>query len=72
MFAIRFGLLAAMLVLAACSASTEESLSIRADDERVRYTGRWNFNDIAEPWVGWQGSTVSVAFRGFSLLTSDP
>jgi lysophospholipase L1-like esterase len=67
MFVIRFGLLAAMIVLCGCSDSNEDSLSIRADNEHIRYTGRWNFDDAAEPWVSWQGSTVSVAFRASGI-----
>ncbi len=67
MFAFRFGLLAAMIVLAACSTKNEDSLSIAANNEHVRYTGRWNFDNVAEPWVGWQGSMVSVAFRGSGI-----
>ncbi len=56
-----------IILLAACSTGGESSLSIGADNERVRYTGRWNFDHAAEPWVGWQGSTVSVAFRGSGI-----
>ena len=67
MIAFRDGLLTAMIVLAACSTGNEDSLSIGADNEHIRYTGRWNFDDAAEPWVGWQGSMVSVAFRGSGI-----
>ena len=57
-------------VLAACSSSSQDSLSIGADDERIRYTGRWNFEEPSAPWVGWQGSTVAVAFRGTGISTT--
>ncbi len=67
MIAFRCCLLAAMIVLAACSTRNQESLSIGADNEHIRYTGRWNFDDAAEPWVSWQGSMVSVAFRGSGI-----
>jgi len=67
MFAIRFGLLIAMIVLAACSTKNGDSLSIGADVEHIRYTGRWNFDDPTAPWVGWQGSMVSISFRGSGI-----
>ena len=56
-----------VLLLVACSGSDPKSLQIGADNPGIRYTGRWNFDDPKEPWVGWQGSTVSVAFRGSGI-----
>lgn len=67
MFTLRYGLLATIIALAACSSDGENSLTIGADDEHIRYTGRWNFDDVEEPWVGWQGSTVSIVFRGSGI-----
>lgn len=54
-------------MLLACSADDSGSLVLNADDPQLRYTGRWNFDRPAEPWVGWQGSTVSIAFRGSGI-----
>ena len=62
----RLGLLAFLTTLVACSGG-QGSPEIGADNPQVRYTGRWNFDDPTEPWVGWQGSTVSVAFRGSGI-----
>ena len=56
-------LLLTLPLIAACSGQ-EFSPEIGADNPAIRYTGRWNFDDAAAPWVGWQGSTVSIAFRG--------
>lgn len=70
MFASRTVLSTLIVLLASCTTDNEDSLSIGADDERIRYTGRWNFEDTREPWVGWQGSTVSIAFRGSGISTT--
>lgn len=67
MTAIRLPFLLAISLLAACSNSGHNSLDIAADDTHVRYTGRWNHDDPSAPWVSWQGSTVSVAFRGSQI-----
>ncbi len=67
MFLFRFSLFVTMIFLAACSAKIGDARSVSADDEHVRYTGRWVFDDAAEPWVSWQGSTVGVAFRGSGI-----
>lgn len=40
------------------------------NDDNVRYTGRWNFDDPFAPWVGWQGSTVSLRFRGSEIAAT--
>jgi lysophospholipase L1-like esterase len=63
----RYSLLVLCLLLAACSGGNDGPVVINADNSALRYTGRWNFDNVAEPWVGWQGSTVSVAFRGSGL-----
>ena len=55
--------LSGLTLIASCSSGNID-LNIGADDPVVRYTGRWNFDDPTAPWVGWQGSTVSIAFRG--------
>ena len=70
MFLIRLALAAVVLLLAACESNSGNSLSIAADNDGIRYTGRWNFDDAAAPWVGWQGSTVSIAFRGSGISTT--
>ena len=67
MNATRTILIILVAILAACSTSKQDSLSIGADDERIRYTGRWNFENPAAPWVSWQGSTVAVAFQGSGI-----
>jgi len=70
MITFRICLLVAAAALAACSSGDRDVMSIPADDPNVRYTGRWNFDDPAEPWVGWSGSTVSIRFRG-SAISAD-
>mgnify|MGYP001825210082 CR=1 FL=1 len=55
-----------LAALASCS-TAEFNPNVAADDPAIRYTGRWNFEDPKAPWVGWQGSTVSVAFRGSGI-----
>ncbi len=67
MFTSRTLLSSFVILLASCTTDSGDSLSISADDAGIRFTGRWNFDDAAEPWVGWQGSTVSVAFRGSGI-----
>jgi lysophospholipase L1-like esterase len=47
-----------------CSADTGGVIAVAADDPNLQYTGRWNFDDPKSPWVGWQGSIVSLRFRG--------
>jgi len=53
--------------LLACAPERNTSLALDADDPHIRFTGRWNFDEPKAPWVGWQGSTVSVAFRGSGI-----
>lgn len=55
-----------VVALAACSGDTDLA-DVAADNPHIRYTGRWNFDDTKSPWVGWQGSTVSVRFRGSEI-----
>ncbi|MBT8099829.1 MAG: hypothetical protein KJO82_08765, partial [Gammaproteobacteria bacterium] len=42
--------------------------SIAPDHPHIRYTGRWNVDDASLPWVAWQGSTVTLRFRGSALV----
>ena len=56
--------------VAACDSVPSEPITVTADDPRIRYTGRWNDDDATAPWVGWQGSTVSIRFRG-STISAD-
>ncbi|MGI9221286.1 MAG: GDSL-type esterase/lipase family protein [Woeseiaceae bacterium] len=62
----KFMLLGGLVLLASCSTG-EFYPQVGADNPAIRYTGRWNFDDPSAPWVGWQGSTVSVAFRGSGI-----
>ena len=55
--------LSGLTLIASCSPGNIDP-EVAADNPAIRYTGRWNFDDPAAPWVGWQGSTVSIAFRG--------
>jgi hypothetical protein len=55
-----------LATLGACTAG-ERGSDAGADSPVLRYTGRWNFDDPTAPWVGWQGSTVSVAFSGSGI-----
>jgi len=57
----------AVFLLVACDGNDQPATAVGADDTNVRYTGRWNFDDPAEPWVGWSGSTVSIRFRGSEI-----
>ncbi len=66
----RFFLLLAFVAMASCLSSRSNVMSITADDPNIRYTGRWNFDDAKAPWVGWQGSTVSMRFSG-STISAD-
>ena len=66
----RFFLAIFSLVLLASCDSGEFNPDVAADDPAIRYTGRWNFDDPQAPWVGWQGSTVSIAFRGSGISTT--
>lgn len=54
-------------LLLGCAPKSSTELVLDADDRHIRYTGRWNFDEPKAPWVGWQGSTVSVAFRGSGI-----
>ena len=51
----------------ACDSVPNEPISVTADDPVIRYTGRWNNDNPAAPWVGWQGSTVTIRFRGSEI-----
>jgi lysophospholipase L1-like esterase len=50
------------------SAAGEGFNFFAADDSNIQYSGRWNFDQPAEPRVGWQGSTVRTRFTGTILL----
>ena len=57
-----------LAVMSGCDSVPQETISVGADSPQVRYTGRWNDDDPAAPWVGWQGSTVSIRFRGGEIV----
>ena len=63
----RIVLILATALIVSCSADTTSMIPLAADDQNLQYTGRWNFDDPKNPWVGWQGSTVSVRFRGSAI-----
>ena len=42
-------------------------VKISPADPDIRYTGRWNFDDPSNPWVGWQGSSIIVNFEGTGI-----
>lgn len=63
---VLFTLVTSSLLLA-CAPEEATDLTLEASDPHIRYTGRWNFDAPKAPWVGWQGSTVSVAFRGSGI-----
>ncbi|SET34050.1 GDSL-type esterase/lipase family protein [Thalassotalea agarivorans] len=58
-------LVSAALLLGASFSSLGQTFSPASSE--IRYTGRWNFDNPARPWVGWQGSTMTVKFTGSSL-----
>jgi lysophospholipase L1-like esterase len=65
MFTARISLVLIATLLVSCA--NEPSSTVAADDPEIRYTGRWNHDDPKAPWVGWQGSTVSIQFVGNSI-----
>lgn len=40
---------------------------ISPDNPNIQYSGRWNFDNPTQPWVAWQGSTITVKFDGTYL-----
>jgi len=46
--------------------SSPQPLIQHADpaDDRIAYTGRWDFSDPSRPWCAWQGSSLRVRFHG--------
>lgn len=44
-----------------------ESASYYADDERIRYIGRFDFQDPQKPAFDWSASAIEFAFSGTSL-----
>jgi lysophospholipase L1-like esterase len=69
MSTLRICLLTTLVVISACGGggAGDNGRVIDADHPQLRYTGRWNFDNPEEPWVGWQGSSVSIAFRGSGI-----
>jgi len=57
-------------------APMDESLaviSMRPDNAKIQYTGRWDFSDLLRPWCAWQGSSITVRFHGTDLAAElDP
>lgn len=51
----------------ATMAAGTEPISFPADDERIRYIGRFDFQDSLEPAFDWSGSAIEFAFSGTSL-----
>ncbi|MBX2797913.1 MAG: hypothetical protein KTR31_09600 [Myxococcales bacterium] len=48
-------------------------VEVAPSDPNLRYTGRWDHTDPDAPWVGWQGASVEIAFRGTDLIAQiDP
>lgn len=73
LFAILPGL-SLVTILSACGSSSDTQPSIALQDKEiaaydvlVRYTGRWNHENPAAPWVAWLGSSVTLRFRGDSV-----
>ena len=66
MFTARVSLVLIATLLVSCA--KEHSSTVAADNPEIRYTGRWNHDDPKAPWVGWQGSTVSIQFVGSEIL----
>ncbi|GMG86143.1 SGNH/GDSL hydrolase family protein [Biformimicrobium ophioploci] len=48
-------------------ATPASAITVSPDDSAIRYTGRWNFDNPLEPWIGWQGSTIEIQFKGTSI-----
>ncbi|MGI9271908.1 MAG: GDSL-type esterase/lipase family protein [Woeseiaceae bacterium] len=61
----RSALILLTAILGACAG--ESSSMVAPDDPNIRYTGRWNHDNPQTPWVGWQGSTVSIQFVGDAI-----
>lgn len=66
----RICLIACIVALMACESGRDRLIGVSPVDPKIRYTGRWNFDTPTGPTVGWQGSTVSVHFRG-SAITAE-
>ncbi|NQT26411.1 T9SS type A sorting domain-containing protein [candidate division KSB1 bacterium] len=43
------------------------AVEILPTNSDIRYTGRWNFDDLSIPWVSWQGSSIIVEFEGTGI-----
>lgn len=53
------------LLLGADPLDPEDDLTeVDPSDPKLRYIGRWVFDDPSEPWVAWQGASVAATFRG--------
>jgi len=63
----RISYLAFLMTVSSCGTGNDRLMTVSADHENLRYTGRWNTNDASAPWAGWSGSTVSVRFRGSAI-----
>ena len=41
--------------------------NISPADSRIAYMGRWEFSNPSEPWCTWQGSSITMRFRGTAI-----
>jgi len=42
-------------------------IRISPTDPNIQYTGRWNFDEPAMPWVAWQGASIIIKFQGSGI-----
>jgi len=59
--------LALSALSAALLSSCALAVPVQPSDPNIQYTGRWNFDNPNEPWVGWQGSSIKIKFNGTSV-----
>jgi PKD repeat protein/lysophospholipase L1-like esterase len=56
-----------VLITLSCMAWLVQATIIEPSNPNIQYSGRWNFDNPAEPTVAWQGSTILVKFNGTSI-----
>ena len=56
-----------ILFMSFLTASVDAAQSIAPSDTMLRYTGRWDFSNLTQPWAYAKGTSIIANFQGSSL-----
>ncbi|HIG27732.1 MAG TPA: hypothetical protein EYQ50_07985 [Verrucomicrobiales bacterium] len=51
-------------------AVTAGEVVVAPTDEKIVFTGRWNREDVSQPWCSWQGCSIIAKFEGTGIVVT--